>query len=584
MNIKGGNQSGIFGARNTFAISAVSPLTFNAGNSTYSFSAAVNPAGDINITSCWNAAGTDLGAAASIGNCIYTAWTLLLPGFGVVPFTMTSWNGTTNVGTFQMLANYAAYQFPNSLGGSNATTYTDISNEVQAATSIYAAQRLIVYQGQSGSVRDVHVENNGACTTLFQSAAGFGGDSGMLLERIRINGGQADFFTASFYCQEGFPFVDTISGNAPTILENNQLGQGGVNWVFDVSADLTVIGTQGELRNPITRTTFVDSSGHGDNLLNAAGATRYSRAQGSGEWELCPWAAANDRSNRNNLSSGPCLGYRPSPWTHPRLTDADFSYILASPITAPLGTYIPIDGSTIYSNLDAINVAGNPNQAKLYQSSHAFFSYGQNLTTTNIPGLSIKWIGGGTAVMADSGTLGYMFPGLAVYLNAGSGDVRHVVTGVYPSISLDGGTHPGYFTVFKASGYNGPYPLTGTVGTTYTATQIDQELYNWGAVNTFVSIGSPTLSTCGASPTIGANSTNRSGTFTTGSSGTPTGCTVTFANAYPTSAFCSISPANTAANGVSGGTYISAQGASAFTVTLGTGTNSAKYNYTCQGN
>lgn len=90
----------------------------------------------------------------------------------------------------------------------------------------------------------------------------------------------------------------------------------------------------------------------------------------------------------------------------------------------------------------------------------------------------------------------------------------------------------------------------------------------------------PAASSCGTSPAITASSTNQGGQFTTGT-GTPSACTITFANAFPTAAFCTVTPVNAAAVGVTA--RISASSASAFTATLGSGTDTATYNYHCMG-
>ena len=94
------------------------------------------------------------------------------------------------------------------------------------------------------------------------------------------------------------------------------------------------------------------------------------------------------------------------------------------------------------------------------------------------------------------------------------------------------------------------------------------------------SSGVPVASTCGTSPIIGANSNNFSGAFTTGT-GAPTACTITFANAYPAASSCAVSPANEAAAGSF--IYISAQSASAFTVSFLSAADSMKYQYVCGG-
>jgi hypothetical protein len=92
------------------------------------------------------------------------------------------------------------------------------------------------------------------------------------------------------------------------------------------------------------------------------------------------------------------------------------------------------------------------------------------------------------------------------------------------------------------------------------------------------SSSAPGLTSCGASPSVSGTDTGGVVTFGTSS---PTACTVTFNIAYPSSAWCTIAPANSAAGGITA--YISAQSKTAFTITLSGGTNSVAYNYNCNG-
>lgn len=92
----------------------------------------------------------------------------------------------------------------------------------------------------------------------------------------------------------------------------------------------------------------------------------------------------------------------------------------------------------------------------------------------------------------------------------------------------------------------------------------------------------PVISSCGSSPTIGSGSTNIGGNFVLGTS-TPSACTITFAHPYPNHAFCTITPDSSGGAAISGGYYISAISNSAFTLTIGTGTNSLGFTYTCVG-
>ena len=93
----------------------------------------------------------------------------------------------------------------------------------------------------------------------------------------------------------------------------------------------------------------------------------------------------------------------------------------------------------------------------------------------------------------------------------------------------------------------------------------------------------PAASTCGTSPVVATGSTNQGGQVTTGTAN-PTACTVTFNAAYPNYAFCTISPANAAASGATVLPYVSASSKTAFTITMAVATNSAAFNYACNGN
>lgn len=92
---------------------------------------------------------------------------------------------------------------------------------------------------------------------------------------------------------------------------------------------------------------------------------------------------------------------------------------------------------------------------------------------------------------------------------------------------------------------------------------------------------SPTIGTCGSSPSVGTRSVNNGGSFTTGT-GSPTACSIAFSSpAPPSNAYCTVTPANAAA--VATTVYVSSSSSSGFTITLGAGTSSAAYNYTCAG-
>ena len=92
----------------------------------------------------------------------------------------------------------------------------------------------------------------------------------------------------------------------------------------------------------------------------------------------------------------------------------------------------------------------------------------------------------------------------------------------------------------------------------------------------------PTVSSCGKSPAVAPNSSNEGGRFTTGS-GDPASCVITFATAWPTAAFCTISPANVAASSAELRPYVAASAASGFAVAMAAGASDAAFNYSCHG-
>lgn len=89
----------------------------------------------------------------------------------------------------------------------------------------------------------------------------------------------------------------------------------------------------------------------------------------------------------------------------------------------------------------------------------------------------------------------------------------------------------------------------------------------------------PTISSCGTSPTSDADSNNTSGKITLGT-GTFASCTVTYANAYPSKSFCSISKASSTAVDAYVTTTSSALVINAVAGNLAA---SSEYSYVCAG-
>lgn len=98
------------------------------------------------------------------------------------------------------------------------------------------------------------------------------------------------------------------------------------------------------------------------------------------------------------------------------------------------------------------------------------------------------------------------------------------------------------------------------------------------AAHLLTTAATPTVSSCGTSPSVAAGSSNQGGQITLGT-GSPTACTATFASAYPNYAYCSVTPASA----YTGTYYLSSVTKTGFVITLGTGA-SATFDYACNGN
>ena len=191
-------------------------------------------------------------------------------------------------------------------------------------------------------------------------------------------------------------------------------------------------------------------------------------ARGTGEWDtdyFLPAAFAGTNASRQLLESeltSPFCGYEPCMWATPNLSPTMSA--LVSGTLGALGSYPPIACRTTFKSVDWNTTA----LAHLYLRSASCpgYSYGQNLTDTLV-GERVTWSyeGGSDVLYLDAKTLGWMFPGLGISINNGSGAVDYTVTGVYP--------YYGYVTVMNATNNGGVVvpgsvgPLVGTFGTIY---------------------------------------------------------------------------------------------------------------------
>jgi hypothetical protein len=480
--IRGGNYSAPNEqtVSNTFTTSGTSGLTVTGcgGSScTYQFTTTI-----VSSSGGTGGAGPSTGPDSFMLNCpvggegcVYNSWTMLLPHYGLVPLNLTAFNRSTNVATFQIYNQWGVYYY----NFTNATTLSDISTEVAGITQLYAVEKAKTFTGAALDISDVHVENAACTTFLFNNSSG--GDSGSRVRRIFFNinpaldnygpkngGGPGSVSFPQFACAQSFPLLNLT--NASVTFES-------IRWSVDpggspVIIDLNALNSEcrfdsygSQLWNPIIRTSFQNSP------------TIYTTANGACNWTTSPWMppSYNVYAYINGMS--PAMGFYPASYAGVRLPVSLYATLSGTLPTTVGDTYPAISGQTIYSVLDQNCQSCSPSTpARWAQSAHVGYSWGQNLTTSNVSGLSWAYKGGSCVVLANANLFNVIFPGLGITLNNGSGPVHYIVTGTEPWMSLDGGTHRGYFTIYNdTNGFCG----AGTSGTTYTGTVIGQDPFVW---------------------------------------------------------------------------------------------------------
>ncbi len=469
LHVFGGNPSGVSGVSASFSISAMSALTATASGASfdYTFTATVASPDDY------------------IKGGVYNAFTIATTHFGVVPITLTSFNSGTNVGTFKIWHAWSVYYFP----GANAQSDTTLQTEMQAASTLYAAEMLMVAKGSNVHLDGVHIENPSAPTIFFDTASGFGDarpssakniffDYDPSLSGFRPSNSPSAAQLAQYYAAALFPFI-SISGAGDLTIESSQYSLTTDPVIIDWPNDGDATGQLyvKDIKNFRVNTRTVSSSG-GFSSFGIRAAINTS-SLGGGIYDTSYFLTYGtikplaDYLRSSGWQSSPQWGWRPAPFSAPAIAPAQLTTLGSLPTISYSGGSFTIDypviwGGQIYKLWDWYTGV----QAGGYQfiSNHHFYSYGQNLTTSNVPNLAWNYKGQSFAVNCNDECLRIVFPGLGMKLNDGSSDVLYMTTGVYPGL--------GYFTVTGAQSITDNSRLSGTKTSTITGTTIKQEAYS----------------------------------------------------------------------------------------------------------
>lgn len=474
VNVYGGEWGGFTAKAAKFGISSVSALS------------QVNCPTTATANGCYQFTATIASPDAYWASGDYNAFTFRTTSFGIVPATMTAYNSGTGVATFVTWDGWSQYYFQ--AVSYNAASSSDLQTEMQAVTNVYAAERVTFFAGAGFSSYGLWAQQQDACSTVIAQTIQYGNDTVSHIDRAHFDYDPAftllgpthspsDHNLATYYCQQAFPFIQNAI-NSKLALTNSTFSAGqsaGYDSVlleiFGPNTGRIDVQNTG-LFNPNIRSVGGYQSGSAPPITGSSKSS-YAALGDAVNFDVPPFFASNNTAVQaqnafvtSSVLSTPYRGFFPAPWTTTRVPSSLLTVWQTVP-PGTLGAYPLMNGSTIYSVIDW----NSGTLAKLWaRSAHKFFSYGANLTTTNVSGLSLSWKGQSFAVTADANTLSWMFPGLGVKLNNGGGDVDYIVTGVYPGM--------GYFTVLNAAQDGSPYLLAGTKTTTYNATAIGQASYS----------------------------------------------------------------------------------------------------------
>jgi hypothetical protein len=404
--IIGGNLSAVSSASGAFTISGASAA--NCGAQSLCLTATVaSPDGNIPN--------------------VYDSFTILTPHFGLIPFSMTAWDAGTNVISLKALDIWEKTNY----GGNSCWYNNDIFGELNAATILYASERVRVVKGRGVELDGTHVENNIACTTFFDAAAVWTGQLSTEMRNPFFDYNTSlpqDASQANKYCQQAFPFIDNSENDGSLKLSggNWSPSSGSTQYplLFDTKASSEISGSQLNGAG-LFNLRFVDQPGRVYGQINTTDHQMATVARGTGVWDagyFLPSWTWNSGSGPQEWQSGelqsPFCGFEPCPSVIPNLSPTLFGLVCPSAsASAPdsysrvaytcgsldvLGSYPPIASRTVFKSVDWNS--GAPNKLFLHSGHGATspgWSWGQDITLDSVSGGSAQ---GNAAIQNISGT------------------------------------------------------------------------------------------------------------------------------------------------------------------------------------
>jgi hypothetical protein len=195
------------------------------------------------------------------------------------------------------------------------------------------------------------------------------------------------------------------------------------------------------------------------NIAGYSGNDPYSAIRGAIEFDVNPFIPSGFKGDHaiawRNLQEH-ISGRRPLPISA-KLTPAQVSAY--STLGKP-GSYPPLCGDTIYTIMDHVTAG------LFLKSGAAFYSYGQDLTSSNAGAQGWSYKGQTTKITMDQNLLALMFPGLKIILNKESPRAL-IVTELHPAL--------GYINALLID--DNSLALPGSKTATFSGKTIGQDVY-----------------------------------------------------------------------------------------------------------
>jgi hypothetical protein len=440
VRISGGNWSCGGGApHNTFSVSSISASQANPGTITATMTIG-SPDSYLTAANC----------ATDAGSCTYGTWNIVTAHYGVLPLQLSSYNQSSHVASFQVPSRWLG-RFQ------NTCCAADLLTEIQAVTQIYAAEYVTTFSGCGMTIDDVHMEQM-VPTQLIRSNCTFGGQRQNFIHNMYFNYNVSDAGAATeiFYGQQNFPFI--YIGTSDLVVD-------GVNSEPFFGETLVEYGSSSEIsggrliwrgRTLPLNALFTNTPPNSDQFTSGYNKMVASTGLLVGEFDGADGGNAYAAQAQNfsdiwrsyTWGKSPFWGVRPAPWSTPCLTPSQITTLTGSLPAINTGqvTYPLMWGGQEYRKCD-YNLGSQTTYHLV--STHFGYTYGQNLTTSVIPGLSwgqhqfspVLYISSSSGAYAATQML---FPGLTIGLKCGGAGSTNwfIITGIYVNL--------GYVTITPA--------------------------------------------------------------------------------------------------------------------------------------